>query len=178
MKKLLLATLFATAMVAQAADFVSVDVDYVKDRDTGQISTAEYIRVGKEIDGIQLGLQGRTSFYHDDSGMLSSIEATVGKNMNGLTPYVGVGYDNGFNGKTQRTYGVVGANYGLVAGPGFVLTGVKTRVLWDTNVKEQSVLFATYMLPGAKNVSVNLNISRTYQEIAEDAYGLGLTFKF
>jgi hypothetical protein len=178
MKKILLATLLATTLVAQAADFVSVDVDYVKDTGTGQVSTAQYIRAGKEIDGLQLGLQGRTSYFKDDSGMLSSVDFTVGKNMNGLTPYVGVGYDNGFNGKTQRTYGIVGANYGFVAGPGFVLTGVKTRALWDSEVKKQSVLFGTYMLPVTKAVSVNLNVGRSYQDIKEDSYGLGLTVKF
>lgn len=178
MKKILLATLFATALVAQAADFVSVDVDHVKDTSTGQISTAQYIRAGKEIDGVQLGLQGRTSYFHDDSGMLSSIEATVGKNVNGFTPYVGVAYDNGFNGGTQYSYGLVGVNYGLVAGPGFLLTGAKTRVNWESDKTKQSVLFATYMLPVTKAVSVNLNVGRSYQDIKEDSYGLGLTVKF
>lgn len=178
MKKLLLATLFATALVAQAADFVSVDVDHVKDTSTGQISTAEYIRAGKEIDGIQYGLQGRTSYFHDGSGMLSSIEATAGKNIGGFTPYAGVAYDNGFNGASQYTYGVAGVNYGLVAGPGFLLSGAKTRVNWESNKTKQSVLFATYMVPVTKAVSVNLNVGRSYQDIKEDSYGLGLAVKF
>jgi hypothetical protein len=178
MKKLLLATLFTATLVAQAADFVSVDVDYVKDRDTGQISTAEYIRAGKEIDGIQYGLQGRTSYYHDASGILSSIEATAGKNINGFTPYAGVVYDNGLNGKTQYTYGIVGATYGLPVGPGVFLTGAKTRVHWEEGKKNQTIIFGTYSLPITKSLAVKFNVSRSYQNIKEDAYGLGLAVKF
>jgi hypothetical protein len=178
MKKLLLTTLLSTVLATQAADFVSVDVDHVKDRDTGQISTAEYIRAGKEIDGVQYGLQGRTSFYHDGSGMLSSVQLNAGKNINGFTPYAGVAYDNGLNGGTQYTYGVVGTNYGLPVGPGFALVGANTRVNWESGKKNQTIVFTTYSLPITKTVAVRLNLSRTYETIKEDAYGLGLSVKF
>jgi hypothetical protein len=119
----------------------------------------------------------------DNSGMLSSVETTVAKNslnFNGVTPFVGVGHDNGFNGGASYNYGLVGATYGIKAGPGFLLTGVKTRV-GSTEVGErtkQTVVFTTYSIPVAKQVSLNLNASRSDETIKENAFGLGLTVRF
>ena len=116
--------------------------------------------------------------------MLNSLEATIANNkigFAGVTPFVGVGHDNGFNGadKGQFTYGLVGATTGLKVGPGFALLGVKTRVGSDEAVRtKQTVAFGTYSIPVANKVSLNLNASKSYQTIKEDAVGLGLTFSF
>ena len=167
MKKIALATVLSIAsLAAMAADFVSYDVDHVKDTTTKAISTAEYIRAGKEVAGLQLGLQGRTGIYHNNIGM--------------FTPYVGYGYDNGVSGKpaSKYDYGLVGVNVGTKAGPGFALAGVKTRVNWNDANPKQTVAWATYSIPVTKGVAINLNASKSYQTITENAYGLGLGFSF
>lgn len=181
MKKILAILALATFGSAFAADFVSIDVDNVQGRKGAGDSTSQYVRAGKGFGDYQLGLQARTATL-DAGGMLNSLEATVANRkigVAGITPFVGVGHDNGFNGGTAYNYGLVGATYGRPVGPGFLLLGAKTRVgsTEDTRTK-QTVTFATYSVPVAKNVSVNLNASRSAQDIKEKAYGLGLTFGF
>jgi hypothetical protein len=113
--------------------------------------------------------------------MLNSLEVTAGKSMFGITPFVGVGLDNGFNGarNSDYKYGLVGATAGLKVGPGFALAGVKTRVgTTATTETKQSVVFGTYSYPVLKNVVLNLNASKSYQDIQENAYGLGVGFSF
>ena len=182
MKKILAILALAVSSSAFAVDYVSVDVDNVLGRNGGKDSTAQYVRAGKEIGGIQFGLQGRTATMKDNSGMLSSVEVTAAKNsinVLGITPFVGVGHDNGFNGGTPYNYGLAGATTGFKVGPGFTLLGVKTRVGTTAAVEtKQTVAFATYSIPVAKGVAVNLNASRSYQDIKEDAFGLGLGFSF
>lgn len=182
MKKLAIATLVLASFAASAADYVSVDVDNVLGRNGSKDSTAQYIRAGKEIGGIQYGLQGRTATLKDNSGMLSSVELTAASNkvtVAGIRPFIGVGHDNGFNGGTPYNYGLVGATYGLKAGPGYLLTGIKTRVGSTERVNtKQTVGFATYSIPVAKNVALNLNASRSGQDIKENAFGVGLGFSF
>ena len=119
----------------------------------------------------------------DNSGILSSVEVTAANNklnVAGITPFVGVGHDNGFNGGASYNYGLVGATYGIKAGPGFLLTGVKTRVGTTEHGArtKQTVGFATYSIPVAKQVSLNLNASRSGQTIKENAFGVGLGFSF
>lgn len=182
MKKIFAILALALSGSAFAANYVSVDVDNVLGRDGAGDSTAQYIRAGKEIGGIQFGLQGRTATLKDNSGILSSVEVTAAKNsvrILGVTPFVGVGHDNGFNGGTGYNYGLVGATYGRPVGPGFLLLGAKTRVGTTAATEtKQSVAFTTYSIPVAKGVSLNLNASRSYQDIKENAYGLGLGFSF
>jgi hypothetical protein len=182
MKKIFAILALAVSGTAFAADYVSVDVDNVLGRNGAGDSTAQYIRAGKEIGGIQLGLQGRTATMKDNSGILSSVEVTAGKAstyFKGVTPFVGVGHDNGFNGGTPYNYGLVGATYGVKAGPGFALAGVKARVgSTQSDMTQQTVVFGTYSIPLASKVSLNLNVSRSYRDIKEDAYGLGLGFSF
>ena len=180
MKKIVLASLIALSLGASASDFVSVDVDHVRDVTTKQISTAEYVRAGKEIAGLQFGLQERTGIYHNGAGTFTSLETTVGKSIGPVTPYVGYGYDNGVSGKpaSKYDYGLVGANVGVKAGPGFALAGIKTRVNWNDANPKQTVAFGTYSVPVTKGVAVNLNLSKSYQTITENAYGLGVSFNF
>ena len=180
MKKIIGATLVALSCAASAADYFSVDIDSVNDQVSGARSTAQYIRAGKEVVGIQLGVQGRTAVAQS-GGMLSSLEVTAGKSMMGITPFVGVGFDNGSNGarNADYKYGLVGATTGLKVGPGFTLAGVKTRVGTTATVEtKQSVVFGTYSIPVAKNVAFNVNASKSYQDIQENAYGFGVGFSF
>jgi len=182
MKKIFAILALAVTTTAFAADYVSVDVDSVHGRKGQSDSTAQYIRAGKEIGGYQFGLQGRTATLDNNGGMLSSVEATVGKAstyFKGVTPFVGAGHDNGLNGGTSYNYGLVGATYGVQAGPGFALVGVKTRVgSTEAHMTHQTVAFGTYSIPVAKQVALNLNLSRSYQDIKENAVGLGLGFSF
>ena len=183
MKKIFAILALAISGTAFAADYVSVDVDNVLGRKGAGDSTAQYIRAGKGFGDYQLGLQGRTATMKDNSGILSSVEVTAAKNsvnFKGVTPFVGVGHDNGFNGGTSYNYGLVGATYGVKAGPGFLLTGIKTRVgsTEDGAHTKQTVGFTTYSIPVAKNVALNLNASRSGQDIKEKAFGVGLGFSF
>ena len=181
MKKIAIATLVAVSFAASAADYVSVDVDHVKDVNTKAVSQAQYIRAGKEIGGLQFGLQSRTAVAKS-GGMFNSIEGTVGKSVGMITPFIGVGYDNGANGVAGKdyTYGLVGATTGMSVGPGYALIGGKTRIGSNEvgSDTKQTVAFGTYSLPITKAVAVNLNASKSYQDIKENAYGLGLSVRF
>jgi len=186
MKKIIAILAVALSGTAFAADYVSVDVDNVNNTSGtkgAKDSTAQYVRAGKSFGNYQLGLQSRTATV-DGGGMLNSLEATLANNkikVAGITPFVGIGHDNGFNGaaKAGYNYGLVGATTGFKAGPGFALLGVKTRVGSTEKVDtKQTVGFATYSIPVAKGVAVNLNASKSYQTIKENAYGIGIGFSF
>ena len=179
MKKFAFASLLALASVASSAQYVSVDVDHVKTK-SGQESSAQYVRAGKTISGIDYGLQSRTG-VGNNGGMFNSIEFTAGSKMGPIRPFVGVGYDNGFNGAPagSYTYGLLGATAGTKVGPGFAFGGVKTRVGSSAPVEtKQTIAFATYSLPLAKNIALNVNASKSYQDIKETAYGFGIGFGF
>jgi hypothetical protein len=184
MKTTLIASLLAvSALSASAADYVSVDVEGVHGLKGGTNSTAQYVRAGKSFGDYQLGIQSRTATV-SGGGMLNSTEITAANNRvsyAGITPFVGIGHDNGFNAPNngQFTYGLVGATTGVKVGPGFALLGVKTRVASDERVKtKQTVAFTTYSVPVAKNVAVNLNASKSFEDIKENAFGLGVSFSF
>ena len=183
MKKIFAILALAISSSAFAVDYVSVDVDNVLGRQGAGDSTAQYIRAGKGFGDYQLGLQSRNAKNKDGSGTFSSVEVTAANNKVGafgVTPFVGVGHDNGFNGGAGYNYGLVGATYGKPVGPGFLLLGAKTRVgsTESGDRTKQTVSFATYSVPVAKNVAVNLNASRSSQDIKEKAFGLGLGFSF
>lgn len=181
MKKLLLAlSLTAAFGTSQAANFVSFDVDQVKDTRTGANSTAQYFRAGKDMMGLNMGLQVRTAVF-DKGGMLNSVEVTAGK---GITKsfgvFGGVGYDNGFNGKVNGdfTYGLIGLSGGMPVGPAWAFGGVKTRVNWDDNNPKQTVAFIGASMPVSKSLSVSASASRSIQDIEEKAVGVGLRLSY
>jgi hypothetical protein len=59
------------------------------------------------------------------------------------------------------------------------LAGVKTRVGTTAATEtKQSVVFGTYSIPVVKNVALNINASKSYQDIQENAWGLGLNVRF
>jgi hypothetical protein len=173
MKKLLAIMALALSQTAFAADYVAIAVDQVTDRTDNSTSTAQYIRAGKELGGIQYGLQSRTARASDGSGLFNSLELTA-------TPFVGMGYDNTMNGaNTPYRYGVAGVNVGRPVGVGYALAGVKTRFGGTEATRTaQTVTFVQYAHPVAKNVAVTAGLSRSDQDIKERAFGLGLQFGF
>lgn len=187
MKKIVLTTILASfALAASAADFVSVSVDNVTNRATSATSTVQYVRAGKEIDGVQYGLQSRTARAQDNSGLKNSLEGYVGKNLSvaglNVQPFVGLGYDNGNNGakNAQYTYGLVGINAGKAVGNGYAMAGVKTRALstQDDSRTKQTVTFVSYAYPVGKQVNLVAGVSRSAQDIKERAYGVGIQVGF
>jgi hypothetical protein len=181
MKKTLVALCLTLAFgSAKAANFVSFDVDQVKDTRNKAESTAQYFRAGKDVAGLNLGLQVRTAVF-DKGGMLNSVEATAGKDIiKGVNMFGGVGYDNGFNGKVNGdfTYGLVGVSTGWAVGPAWSFSGVKTRVNWDDKNPKQTVLFTGVSLPVTKVASVSVSASRSLQDIQEKAVGVGLRLSY
>jgi hypothetical protein len=180
MKKILAILALATLGTAFAADYVSVDVDHVKSNSGYASSTAQYVRAGKEVAGLQLGVQSRTS-VSSNGGMYNSLETTVGKSISGFTPFVGMGFDNGLNGAKNGDfrYTLAGVTTGTPLLGGYALGGLKTRLTSsEANMTHQTVAFGTYSYPVAKGVAVNLNLSKSYQDIKENTYGLGVGFSF
>lgn len=178
MKKTLLALgLAALTMSATAANYVSVDVDRVKDDKTGVISNAQYVRAGVDHAGLNLGLQVRTATF-DGGGMVNSMEGTIGKQMGPVNVFGGLGHDNGFNGGRSFQYGLVGASTGMPLGPVYGFAGVKTRVNWDDANPAQTVAFAGISRNLTKAASVSVGVSKSYQDIKETAYGMGIRVSF
>lgn len=182
MKKIFAILALAVSSSVFAADFVSVDVDNVQGRKGARDSTAQYVRAGKAFGNYQVNLQSRSA-RRDDGLVLNSLEVTTANSkvgIAGVTPFVGIGHDNGFDRGQSYNYGLVGATYGVKAGPGFLLLGAKTRVgsTEDASRTKQTVGFATYSIPVAKNVAFNLNASRSGQDIKEKAFGAGISVSF
>ena len=178
MKKTLLALSLAVAAVsASAANFVSIDFDRVKDDKTGVVSHAQYVRAGVDALGLNMGLQVRTAAF-DGGGMVNSLEGTVGKQMGRVNVFGGLGHDNGFNGGRSFQYGLVGASTGMPLGPVYGFAGVKTRVNWESANPDQTVVFAGVSRNLTKAVSVSAGWSKSYQDIKETAWGLGVRVGF
>jgi hypothetical protein len=180
MKKIVLvAALLSAFSIANAANFVSIDVDRVTDTKTKVQSTAQYVRAGYDTMGLNLGLQARTAVY-ENNGMFNSVEGTVGKTFGVITPFVGVGHDNGFNGARGKDYqyGLVGVTAGVPVGPVYAFTGIKTRVNFDKTNPEQTVAFAGVSYPLTKAISVSASVSGSRQDIKENAFGFGVRVGF
>jgi hypothetical protein len=179
MKKTLIASLAVVSFSASATNYVSIDAENVNGLKGGKSSTAHYVRAGTEIGGIQWGVQNRTARFDNNGGLVNSLELTAGKKIGLVTPFVGVGHDEGFNGAKPYNYGLVGVTSGFQVGPGYLLNGVKTRVGSSEAIQtKQTVAFGTYSIPVTKTMSINLNASRSYQTIKETALGVGVGFKF
>jgi hypothetical protein len=178
MKKTLLALSLAVASIsASAANFVSVDLDRVKDDKTGVVSHAQYVRAGVDAYGLNLGLQARTAAF-SGGGMVNSLEGTVGKQMGPVNVFGGLGHDNGFNGGRSFQYGLVGASTGMPLGPVYAFAGAKTRVNWNDKNPAQTVTFAGVSKNLTKSVSVNAGWSKSFQDIKETAWSVGARVSF
>lgn len=181
MKKLIAVLALAASTTAGASGWASFDVDAVRGREGAKDSTAQYLRVGKSFGDLSLMVQGRTARF-DGGGLVNSVETTVSSHkvsLGPVTPFVGFGYDNGFNGGPDFKYGLVGATMGAKVGPGFAMAGAKTRVgSTQDHMTNQTVAFASYNMPVSKNLGVNLNVSRSSQDIKENAVGMGVSVRF
>ena len=182
MKKFAIAIMAFAAMAVQAANFAQVEQEHVTGRQGADGSDVTYARFGKDIGNYSLGVQSRTARFNA-GGIASSLETTLSnKNVSafGITPFVGVGHDfGGANKGTDYTYGLVGATAGAKVGPGFALAGLKTRVGSDEATRtKQTVVFASYAVPVAKDTSVNVGLSRSSQDIKEKGVSVGVSFGF
>ena len=178
MKKTIVALVVAmTSLAASAANFVSLDVDRVKDDKSGVVSHAQYLRAGVDAYGLNLGLQARTATF-DGGGMVNSLEGTVGKQMGLVNVFGGLGHDNGFNGGRSFQYGLIGASTGMKLGPVYGFAGVKTRVNWQDANPNQTVAFAGVNKNLTKSVSVNAGWSKSFQDIKETSWGVGVRVGF
>lgn len=177
MKKTIIALTLGTLMGVASAGVVSLEVDHVKDDKTKAKSTAQYLRVNGNVDGLDLGLQARTATF-EKGGMVNSLELTGGSKVGPVAAFVGVGFDNGFNGVKPFQYGLVGASTGAKFGIVNAYAGVKTRVNWDSANPKQTVLFAGAVMPVTKGLALEAGVSKSYQSIQETAFGLGLSAKF
>lgn len=185
MKKIAMALMATIAFAASAADYASVAIDHVTNRKDDSRSTVEYVRAGKEINGLQFGVQSRTARADDATSLKHSLEATVGKNLQvagfTVTPFVGAGRDQSKNGASEPfTYGLVGASAGTSALGGYVSTGLKTRVgsTESGDRTKQTLISAQYAYPVAKQVALTAGISRSSQDIKERAFGVGVSVGF
>ena len=181
MKKIFIASALAMASIAAtAANFVQIEQENVIGRKGGADSAVTYLRAGKDLGDYSLGLQSRTARFDNTGSIANSLEATVSnKNVSvlGITPFVGVGHDYG-NVTKAFNYGLVGATAGTKVGSGFALVGVKTRVGVGADEPKQTVGFASYSVPVAKNISANVGVSRSGQDIKEKGVSVGLSFGF
>jgi len=180
MKKLLIASLATAAFAASAGNFVQVEQESVTGRKGQGDSAATYMRAYKDFGDYSLGLQSRTARF-EHGGIVNSLEATVSNSkvsVLGITPFVGAGHDFGGT-QAGFNYGLVGASTGTQVGPGYAYAGVKTRVLREHhNDPKQTVGFAGYSVPVAKNVALNLGVSRSGGDIKERGVSAGVTFGF
>lgn len=181
MKKLLACLALVGMSSAGATGWASFDVDAVEGRGKAKDSTVQYLRLGKSFGDVNLMVQGRTARF-DGGGLVNSVETTVSSHkvsLGPITPFVGFGYDNGFNGGHDFNYGLIGATIGAKVGPGFAMAGAKTRVgSTQDHMTHQTVAFASYNMPVTKHLGVNLNVSRSSQDIKENAYGMGVSVRF
>lgn len=181
MKKIVLAAVIAlyTGMVS-ADNFATLDIDHVRNVNNRNMGNAQTLRVGKDFDGFQLAGQARNMVWNE-GGAANNLEITAGKKIGLITPFLGMGFDNGYNGakNADYQYGLVGASAGTRIGTGFASAGIKARMgsTASTGTK-QTVAFGTYSVPVNKTVDIRVNLSKSYQDIRENAYGVGVGFKF
>ena len=178
MKKTLFSILTAFSITANAGGYFGVDVEHVRAKH-GTDSIAHYVRGSTVLHDIQLDVQARTASFNNEVGLLNSLEVTAGVPVSFITPFIGVGHDNGFNGTNKYQYLLAGVSTGAQIGPGGVFAGVKTRVTsTQDELTKQTIAYTGYSIPVTKVVSMSINASKSFQDIKEDAVGLGIAFKF
>lgn len=175
MKKLFtILALGLSVFAAQAANFASVDVENVEDRVTKAKSTVEYFRFGKNVGGFQLDVQARNS--RTATGSLGqSLEVGTSTGVGPLFVGAGIGHDFGIR---QYNYGYVLGGLSQKVGPVLATGGVKYRTGFDAANPSQTLVFAGVGYPLSKDVSVQAGMTRSFVDIKENAYNVGLRFNY
>jgi uncharacterized SAM-dependent methyltransferase len=178
-KSVIVIILSTLTNVVSAADYVSVGLSNSKDVITGKYSDVQYIRAGKEINGLQYDLQSRVAL-NSSKAMFNSIDVTVGKSFGNITPFIGVGKTESVavTGFRSYKYGVVGAKTVINLGLGTASLGLKTRFLNTETNTDETILYTSYSVPLTNTVSLGLNLSKTYQDIKKEEVGINLNIKF
>lgn len=182
MKKLLLTLALAVSSSAFAAGFVELALDSSQVEPRSKDYASQTIRAGTTIgDKTTVGFQSKT-FVVDAGGLANVFEGYVGRRFDGIpfTPFVGVGHDNGMNGAVGKSYnyGVVGATYATKVSAFNVGGIVKTRVNWEDNKPQQTVVGAFVGYPINKQFEARLNLGKSFQDMKEQTAGLSLIAKF
>ena len=207
MKKLFIASAMMLTSLFSNAGTIGVDVDHVYNKAAYVGGVAHFLRWNDTIDGINYGLSNRTVRYgsnpnssvassklrsSDGWGMWNNFEGSVGKTYNiagsfDLSPYVGLGYDDGQNGAVDKAYwyGRVGVATGVQIGPGRWNTAITTRVNHEAGHLEHTMWLNNYSIPLNNQISINIRASRGWQNALgivpktyEDYTGIGITYKF
>lgn len=185
MKKLLIALLVMLTSISATAQTVGLDVDRVYNRQYKIYGDAQWLRVNHTVDGINYGVLSRTTKYDTGLGLWNNLEGSVGKTFDiglpfKISPFVAAGYDGGRNGAVNSAfwYGRVGVGTGFNVGPGRLNLGVNTRVNNKQSNPNQDIVSVIYSVPVTEKLSVSLRVINSYQTIAEDYRGIGMTYKF
>jgi hypothetical protein len=183
MKKILTAiALVASISTAGAANFVELAYENVNATPSTKDGAAQTIRVGKDVGGLNLGLQAKSRTI-DTGGIKSSLEANLGKEfkLSGIVvrPFAGIGHDYG-TGTTASSfdYGVVGIGAGAKINVFTVGASVKHRVNWDSVAPEQTAIGAFVGYPITKDFEARLNVGQSYRDIKEKTIGASLVARF
>lgn len=176
MKKAITAGLLSAAVgIAQAASF-GITQEFVTHAKTKAESTAQVVNVSGAALGYGLGLTARTTRAEHNGALGNSLELTGSKATGPVTAFAGVGHDNGAR---MYQYGVVGLGASLpIWGPVSLTPAISRRVNWDDRAPEQTLARIGVSYAVNKQISVNTGFSRSYRDINEKAYTLGLRVNF
>lgn len=174
MKKIVTAAILSAALIGatHAATTVGLDLERVKDSNTGVVGQAQVLRVNSDFKGMGVGLQVRST----DSDRV--FEATLGKKFGMVTAFGGLAHNNGLVGNADYNYAVVGASAGAKIGPVQVTAGVKTRVNWNEANPDQTTVFAGASYPLARSTNLVAGVSKSYRGIEQSTMSVGLSYAF
>jgi hypothetical protein len=162
--------------VSMAGNFASVDVENVKDRGTQARTTVEYFRLGKDIgSGVQMDVQVRNARADATGALSQSLEVGASTGVGPLFVGGGIGHDFGVR---QYNYGYVVGGVAQKIGPVVANAGLKYRAGFDAANPTQTLAFAGVSYPLTKTLAANVGVTRSYQDIKENAYNVGLKVSF
>jgi hypothetical protein len=180
MKKTLFATaLLASAVSASAAGFVELAIDNSHATPAAFNNTAQVIRAGKDYAGLNFGVQVKTMTINT-GGLKNDVQLSVGKQFGAFKPFVGLGHDNGTNGMLGKEidYGFVGVSTGTRIAGLNVGGVVKSRVNYEKNRPEQTVVGIAVGYPLNKDFELRANFGQSFRDIKEKTAGVSLVAKF
>tara|TARA_R110000868_G_scaffold146268_1_gene367055 strand:+ start:295 stop:825 length:531 start_codon:yes stop_codon:yes gene_type:complete len=169
----LIVTLSATASIA--SNFVSADIEFAKDRVTHKQSTVEYYTMGKDIAKYQLDVQVRNAETDAAHVLSQSIEVGASKGFGPMS--IGAGIGNEFGAK-QYQYGYFAGGLSHKVGPVVASVGAKYSSKFDAPDFSQLVVFGGVSYPLNKTVSLQAGATRSYKDVKENTYSVGIKVGF